>query len=95
MHNEGNGDQGLRQQTVPVMDLKKGFFFLAAFAGGLLRRFIARHLFIKITFTLTAGNPLTIDAVDTKIFSDKIPVDLVFDDQAPFAEGLEPDQQDQ
>jgi hypothetical protein len=74
-------------------DLQGGFFFLAAFAGGLLIGFVGGHLFIEITFTVAAAG--WAGAIDAKIFGDIIPVDLVFEDQAPFAEGLKRHQQDQ
>ena len=92
---EGDRDQRLRQRIVPVMDLQKGLLLLAAFAGGLLGGFVARHLFVEIAFSLAAGGAFATDAVDAKISGDEIPIDLVFDDQAPFAEGLKADQQDQ
>ena len=34
-------------------------------------------------------------AIDTKIFGDKVLIDLVFKDHTPFAESLKNDQQDQ
>jgi proline racemase len=47
----------------------------------------------QIAFAVAAaGRP---GAVDTKIFGDIFLIDLVFDDHAPFAEGLDRDQQDQ
>ena len=74
-------------------NLEGGFFFLSAFAGSLLIGFVGGHLFIKITFTLAAAG--WTGAIDAEIFGDIIPVDLIFEDQAPFAEGLKGHQQDQ
>ena len=73
--------------------LQRCFVPLSAFARSLLLRFIAGHLLIEIAFSLAAAGRFC--AVDTKVFGDKILVDPVFDDQAPFAEGLYGDQQDQ
>jgi len=66
---------------------------LPALTRRLLLRFIGGHFLIEVTFTGTAGGGFR--AVDAEIFGDKIPVDPVFDDQAPFAEGLQAHQQDQ
>ena len=92
---QGDPDPGLGQRVAFVMDLQDALLFLPAFSGGLLGGFVARHLFVEITFSLAAGGAFATDAVDAKISGDKIPIDLVFDDQAPFAEGLKADQQDQ
>ena len=66
---------------------------MSTFTGSLLLRFIAGHLLIEITFPVTAAGGF--GAVDTKVFGDEILIDLVFEDQAPFAESLYADQQDQ
>lgn len=66
---------------------------LSAPAGSLLLRFIVGHLLIEVAFTLTAAGRFC--AVDAEVFGDKFLIDLVFYDQAPFAEGLKADQQDQ
>lgn len=66
---------------------------MSSFAGGLLAGFVGCHLFIEITFSVTAAG--WTGAIDTKSFGDIIPVDLIFEDQAPFTEGLKGHQQDQ
>jgi len=93
MSDEGDGEQRLKQEVLLVMDLQDGFISLGAFTGSLLRRLVVGHLFIEITFAFTAGQRS--GAVDAKILRDEVPVDLVFEDQAPFAESLGGDQQDQ
>lgn len=87
------GCQWLWQWVAGVMDLQNGLVFLISFAGCLLPGFVFRHFFIEITFAFAAGQRG--GAVDAKVFGDKVPVDLVFKDQAPFAEGLGSGQQDQ
>jgi len=83
----------LRNQIFLKEYLQGRLISLPALTRRLLLRFIAGHFLIEITFTGTAGRRLC--AIDTEVFGDKIPVDLVFEDQAPFAEGLYADQQDQ
>ncbi|HEY4206685.1 MAG TPA: hypothetical protein VGM31_07735, partial [Puia sp.] len=60
--------------------------------GSLLLRFISSHLFIEITLALATGTRRK--TIDTKIFSDVVPVHPIFGDQAPLAEGLQRDQQE-
>jgi len=43
---------------------------LSSFAGSLLLRFIRRHLFIEVTFTVAAAGGR--ERFDTKIFGDKV-----------------------
>jgi len=62
-------------------------------AGSLLLGLILCQLLIEITFTGAAGNNIV--TVNAKIPGDKVLIDLVFEDQAPFAESLKTDQQDQ
>ena len=83
----------LRNQIFLQRYLQRRLIPLSAFAGSLLLRLIAGHLLIEITFTLAAGGRLC--AIDTKIFGDEILIDLVFEDQAPFAESLYGHQQDE
>ena len=66
---------------------------MSALAGSLLLRFIGGHLLIEIALACAAAKRFC--AINTKIFSDKVLIDLVFEDQAPFAESLKTDQQDQ
>jgi hypothetical protein len=73
--------------------LQGGLISLPALAGGLLLRFVAGHLLIEITFPMTAARRLC--TIDAEVFGDEILIDLVFEDQAPFAESLYGDQQDQ
>ncbi len=59
---------------------------LSALAGSLLLRFVPGKAFVEMTFTLAAAHGLS--PVDTKVFRDKVLVDLVVQDHAPFAECL-------
>jgi len=93
MNYTGDSHQRLWQWVAGVKDLQDGLVFLGSFTGRLLLRFVFRHFLIEVTFAFAARQWSR--AVDAKIFGDKVPVDLVFKDQAPFAEGLGSDQQDQ
>jgi hypothetical protein len=59
----------------------------------LLIALVCRHSFIEITFALAATGRLC--PIDTQMLGDEIPIDPVFKDQTPLAEGLSRHQQDQ
>ena len=85
--------RGLRNYILLQEQLQGCLISLSALAGSLLLRFISGHLLIEIALACTAAKRFC--AINTKIFGDKVLIDLVFQDHAPFAESLKTDQQDQ
>ena len=73
---------------------QRGFFLLSRSAGRLLLGFVLSQFLMEETFAKAspAGNDVLVHA---EILSDIVLIDLVFQDQRPFAEGLQCNQQDQ
>lgn len=84
--------QMIRSICLQEKKLERGCFLLRGFTGPLFRRLVFGQFLIEVTFTRTAGNDVPVHA---EIFGDEIPVNPVFQDQGPFAEGLQRYQQDQ